>query len=277
MSVSIDAPLVLRPGRATSSNLAITLIGLPAPVRRDVMLFYHFCRAVDDVADDCGRPAEERRAELKRWRAAIQDPSSGVLPPEFAAMLKRTGLDTALLEAILDGMENDLREPVRIQDEAELELYCWRVASAVGLASAWLFGSRSESGKEFANKLGQALQLTNILRDVAEDAAMNRIYLPMQRLSKFGVSEQDFLAGKSGPGMQSLLQASADSALEAFAQVAAGPPADERREFRPAMAMMETYRQLLEKMRQDGLQVWKKRYRLSWPVKARILWRNLLS
>jgi len=277
MSASIDAPLALRPGRATSSNLAITLIGLPPPVRRDVMLFYHFCRAVDDVADDCERPAEERRAELKRWRAAIQDPTSEALPPEFAAMLKRTGLDTALLEAILDGMENDLREPMRIQDEAELELYCWRVASAVGLASAWLFGSRSEAGKEFANKLGQALQLTNILRDVAEDAAMNRIYLPMQRLSKFGVSEQDFLAGKSGPSMQSLLQASADAALEAFAQVAAGPPADEHREFRPAMAMMETYRQLLEKMRQDGLQVWKKRYRLSWPVKARILWRNLLS
>ncbi|MFV0337873.1 MAG: phytoene/squalene synthase family protein [Chthoniobacterales bacterium] len=255
--------------RMASSNLALSLFFLSGSVRSDMQLLYQFCRTVDDIADDVSRSSQERQAELNRWREALQKPE--VLPTDFAEMLKRTSLNKKWLFALLDGMDVDVQPTVCMADSTALQKYAWQVASAVGRASAWIFGVRSEAGEDYAEKLGYALQYTNILRDISEDAQMQRIYLPLSDLTREGVRQERFLEGVQSRGMKRLLELHAQRAVYAFSLIENGPPHEEAILFRPALAMHKIYERLLNLMLQDGLRVWEKRYSLSWPSKLKIL------
>ncbi|MFV0415260.1 MAG: phytoene/squalene synthase family protein [Chthoniobacterales bacterium] len=272
-SAKSDAPettqLSLGSAQMLSSNLALGLFFLTGSMRRDMQILYRFCRTVDDIADDISGNTAERRAALDCWRKALQ--KKKLLPPELMEMLERTSLDTKWLLALLDGMEADTRAVVRITDSEALQKYAWQVASTVGRASAWLFGVRSAAGEEYAENLGYALQYTNILRDVAEDARMQRIYLPLSDFEREGVRQERFLEGIQSRGMQRLLEIHAQRAVHAFSLIKKGPPLAEAALFRPATAMHQIYEKLLDVMLKDGLQVWKKRYRLSWPGKLGVL------
>ena len=183
--------------KKSASNLALAFILLPRPKRDAMAALYAFCRAVDDVADEDAASVEARRSELAAWRQDIRracekQPPQFILNQEFQPVIQQFKLPFALFDELIKGCEMDL-EKLRYASFTELELYCYRVASAVGLLSVEIFGYQSPASRDYAIHLGQALQLTNILRDVKNDAARGRIYLPQEELKKFGVSESEIL------------------------------------------------------------------------------------
>jgi 15-cis-phytoene synthase len=247
------------------SNLALALILLPKDRRADAFLFYDFCRAVDDLADSATETPECRKKQLAAWVQALQPGNEAQLPADFAEMIQRRQLDRQLLEEIVLGMQMDT-EQCRYPTFSELRRYCWRAASAVGLASAALFGSSGDAVKDYSTELGLALQLTNILRDVREDAAMNRIYIPQEDLERFGVTEQDILNSTPSPQMIHLLNHQAERADSHFAKAELAwseMSANQRRLMRPARLMSAIYRDLLLQMHQDRYDVFQKIYRVS--------------
>ncbi|MCJ2033058.1 presqualene diphosphate synthase HpnD [Methylobacterium sp. J-068] len=175
------------PAKSSSFYTAMRLL---PPERREAMYaVYAFCRAVDDVADD-GGPAPVRAAELDRWRADIDDLYAGRPAPrvqDLVVPIRRYGLLRADFQAVIDGMAMDAFEDIIAPDEATLDLYCDRVASAVGRLSVRIFGVSEAEGIALAHHEGRALQLTNILRDIDEDAERNRLYLPREKLAAIGL------------------------------------------------------------------------------------------
>jgi len=195
------------------------------------------------------------------------------LPKDFDAIIRRRHLDPALLCEIVRGMIMDT-ERNRYATFADLEIYCRRVASAVGLLSARIFGAQGKSVECYAEKLGIALQLTNILRDVAEDASMGRIYLPLEDLARFGVREGEVLGSIPSPQMTHLLNHQAERADSYFAKAELAwseMTANQRRLMRPARFMSAIYRDLLLQMHSDRYDVFAKRYRVSTIHKILIL------
>jgi phytoene synthase len=251
--------------RRRSSNLTPALLLLPSDRRRDALLLGEFCRLVDNLADDPDLSAERKKAALESWLRALAPEYAAELPADFREMICRRRLDRQLLSEIVHGMLMDT-EQGRYATFGELEHYCRRVASAVGLNSALIFGASGSSVERYAEELGIALQLTNILRDVAEDAAMDRIYLPMEDLERFGVTEQDILRGNRTPEMTHLLNHQAERADSWFAKAELAwseLPANQRRLMRPARLMSAIYRELLLAMHRDRYDVFAKRYRVS--------------
>lgn len=177
-----------------------------------MQVLYAFCRVVDDIVDDGNLAVAERRRLLGEWRALVKGEASEVRPgleQEMVDLQQRHALPENLLLDIIAGMEMDLNDPVRFENFAELKGYCYRAASAVGLVSIEIFGYQRERTKDYAELLGYALQLTNILRDVAEDADAGRIYLPLEDMRRFGYKEQDVLAKNTMPGLRPWLSSSA--------------------------------------------------------------------
>lgn len=252
------------PAKRPSSNLLPALLLLPLNRRRDALLFADWCRLVDDIADDPSMTPDEKRTRLGAWRHALSREQGNKLPSDFRDLIRRRNIDTALLLEIVDGMLMDIGT-VRFATFADLLPYCRRVASAVGLASARLFGAEGPATLAYAEELGIALQLTNILRDVAEDAAMGRIYLPLEDLERFGVSEGDIMKGLTGPAMTHLLNHQAERADSWFAKAELSwseMSANQRRLMRPARLMSAIYRELLLQMHRDRYDVFAKRYRV---------------
>jgi 15-cis-phytoene synthase len=245
---------------ARKSNLALALGCLPPNRRRDALVFYDFCRAVDDIADDPGRSPEEKRTLLELWRTSLIQGEN--LPAALRDILERHGIDRRLLVEIVLGMETDI-EPSRFQTREDLRAYCWRVACAVGLVSIEIFGCRNPQSKIYAEFLGYALQLTNILRDVAEDAAAGRIYLPLEDLRRFEVSEASLLARKPVGNFNALMRFEAARARSLFADASRALPADDAQALKPAELMRTIYEKILSRMEADGFRVFEKRYRLS--------------
>lgn len=175
--------------RRRSSNLIPALLLLPGDRRSDALLFGEWCRLVDDIADNRSLEVSEKRSSLEAWQRAIQSGSG--LPEDFQDMIRRRNLDQNRLSEIVLGMLMDVgnTEQNRYASFEELRTYCLRVASAVGLLSTQIFGAQGPAVESYATDLGIAMQLTNILRDVAEDAAVCRIYLPQEDLRRFGVIE----------------------------------------------------------------------------------------
>jgi phytoene synthase len=188
---------------ATGSSFYLAMRILPRDRRTAMYAVYDFCRAVDDIADG-GGPSSRKLADLERWRADIDD-LFATHPPQklgdLAEAARRFSLRQADFDAVIDGMAMDAAGDIRAPDWATLDLYCDRVASAVGRISVRVFGMRAEPGEALAHHLGRALQLTNILRDIDEDAAIGRLYLPREALNAAGVFSAEPLAVAGDPGL----------------------------------------------------------------------------
>jgi phytoene synthase len=262
-------PLRISGGQRGGSNLAAALILLPCERRNDAFLFYDFCKTVDDISDEGDSSPHARLQELHQWIHALRPDSGEKLPAGFSEMIGWRQLDRSLLSDSVRGLMRDSPHDeagIRYSTFDDLRLYCWRVASAVGLLSASLFGARGESVERYAETLGIALQLTNILRDVSVDARQNRIYIPLEDLERFGVSEAEVLEARDSPMMTHLLNHQAERADSYFAKAEIAwseMTANQRRLMRPARLMSAIYRDLLLQMHQDRYDVFAKRYRVS--------------
>ncbi len=187
------APAAVSAGHAKKSSFYLAMRILPRPQRQAMYEVYSFCRQVDDIADEGGtRP--ERRAGLEQWRADVDALYAGRVPRaalrELADAITRFDLRREDFHAVIDGMEMDVTQDIRGPDWATLELYCDRVASAVGRLSVRIFGTPAAERDALAHHLGKALQLTNILRDIDEDAAIGRLYLPAEALESAGITSR---------------------------------------------------------------------------------------
>lgn len=280
MSVAPPAPSAEEITRASKSNLALAFIALPAERRADISVFYAFCRVVDDIADEEGIPPEQRRAGLDGWRRALAGPQSDDPPLASAvrALMQKYRLTPEHFLEIIAGCEMDLTG-ARYETWDDLRVYCYRVASAVGLVSIEIFGYTDARCREYAVDLGLALQVTNIIRDVGADWENGgRIYLPREEMARFAFSEDDLRAGRENDAFRALIAFQAERAESLYAKaVAELPPADQR-SMGAAEIMRHVYHRLLDKMRRDGFHVLHKRYRLSKPAKlaciAKVLWRR---
>lgn len=251
--------------RRSGSNLAFALAVLPREKRRDMGIFYAFCRVVDDIADDPDISLSDRRRGLERWRGLILGevkPQAGI-ESEFVDLCARRSLSEEDLEAILSGVEMDL-EPLRFQAAEDLKRYCYHVASAVGLVSIEIFRYEDQRCREYAEKLGYALQWTNILRDVGEDAEEGRVFLPLDDLSRFGLTEEDILSGSPDrASFERLMKHETSVARSFYAEALAALPEVDRKSMRSAELMRRIYSGILDAMEKDGFHVYKTRYRLS--------------
>jgi len=189
--------------RKSASNLAMAFVLLPRAKRDGMSVLYAFCREVDDVADDESVPAQARREKLEAWRADVRKACSGQTPQfpvnrELQPINQQHHLPGEYFEALLDGVEMDLSIR-RYENYEQLELYCYRVASVVGLLSIEIFGYKDPACRDYAIYLGKALQLTNILRDVRTDAERGRVYLPLSELARFRVAPEEILRLEFSP------------------------------------------------------------------------------
>lgn len=242
--------------QARSSNLAFALLCLPRARRVDAMLFYRFCRTIDDIADRLDFALEEKKVLLDAWLAALDSR----LPCGLEDLLDRHAIDRGLLGEIVRGCASDL-QPLRFDSISALELYCWRVACAVGLVSIKIFGCRDSESADYAIQLGHALQLTNILRDVGEDARQGRIYIPLEVLARFGVSEEEILSLSPGPRFRALIGHMGSLARARFA--AALPPKGDFGRLLPARIMGAVYQKILDRLEKEDFPVFQRRVALS--------------
>lgn len=243
-------------GAARKSHLAFALLLLPRGRRCDALIFFRFCRAVDDIADEPGRSGPEKTLLLDEWIEAVERKT---LPAELEEVVTRHGIERHLLSEIVRGCAMDIHTP-RYETFAELEKYCWRVACAVGLASIRIFGCSNPASARYAENLGHALQITNILRDVGEDAAQNRIYLPLADLRRFGVTEENLLRAETPGGFRALMQFEAGRARARFHS--AIPPAGDSRALLAPELMRAIYLRILSKLEKRGFPVFTERLRL---------------
>ncbi len=229
---------------------------LPLEKRRAMYAVYAFCREVDDIADEPGEEADKRQ-RLSQWREEIArvfagEPQSS-LGRAIEPVAHRYELKQADFLAVIEGMEMDAGGQVRIRDMATLETYCDRVACAVGRLSNPIFGVPGESGDRLAGALGHALQLTNILRDITEDAHIDRIYLPQDLLAKHGIDEAaDALTVTHHPGLAAVCAELVPVIEERFAEARALIADCDRRATRPARMMMEVYGRTFERLKKRG-------------------------
>lgn len=233
---------------------------LPPEKRQAMFAIYAFCREVDDIADDPGEEAG-KLTRLAEWREEIDRLYGGEpTQPVSRALVypsKRFDLRKEDFEAIVAGMEMDAGDSVRIADDAELVLYCDRVACAVGRLSNRVFGVDEATSRHLATALGQALQLTNILRDLEEDAHRDRLYLPEDLLRAHGIdSTEDALAVLRHPASTEVFAQMAEVARERFSEAAAILATCNRREVRPATIMMEVYRRTFKRLMSRGWRRW---------------------
>jgi phytoene synthase len=265
--------------RKAKSNLAFALQILPKERRDDVVVFYAFCRTVDDIADDAKTPKEERRKALQGWSEGIRNgfPEGNGLGNELEEMMARRGIPREWLLEIIDGCGMDL-EVQRFQGWEELSRYNWKVAGVVGLVCTRIFGCVHEDSDKYAETLGNALQLTNILRDVGEDLANGgRIYLPVNDMIRFQYSERD-LVGKVYDGrFLALMAYEAERAEHLFAEAEKLITDADRRALVPAQIMSEIYRNLLTRMKAGKFKVFDRRYSVSKMRKLAILSKYLLA
>jgi phytoene synthase len=251
--------------RKSASNLALAFVLLPKPKRDAMSALYAFCREVDDVADEDAAPVEERRSRLAGWRADVKRACDNQ-PPQFPVnrelqpVIREFHLPFELFDELIKGCEMDL-DTKRYENFEQLELYCHRVASVVGLLSINIFGCKNPAARDYAVYLGKALQLTNILRDVKTDAGRGRIYLPQTELKKFGVGENEIIGSKYSEKFR---------ALETL-------PAEDRQSLAAAELMGAVYWRLLKKLEREGFNVFGARpLKLSKPEKLALIFQSWL-
>jgi phytoene synthase len=264
---------------ASGSSFYYSFLFLPPERRRAITALYAFCREVDDVVDETNE-LQVAAAKLAWWRAEIdglyarkpQHPVTKALAP----FIEKYSLPKEQLGEIIDGMEMDLTQ-TRYLDWPGLERYCYRVAGVVGLLAARIFGCSDPRTLEYARDLGIAFQLTNIIRDVGEDARKNRIYLPMDELKRFEVPAADILNGRQTPQFTALMQFQDQRARGYYERAFAALPASDRRAQRPGLIMAAIYKTLLDEIRRDGFHVLTQRISLTPLRKFWIAWRTWIS
>jgi phytoene synthase len=260
--------------RRSRSSFYYAFILLPPERRRALHAVYAFCRFIDDIADD--EAIREPALLLKRWREELDRVYSGAptraLSRALADSARRFKIPRELFEEIINGVEMDLSRK-RYQTWQELRPYCYRVASALGLICIEIFGYSNPSAKLYAENLGLALQLTNILRDVREDAERGRIYLPLEDLARFNVSENEILGGVYSPNFVRLMDFEARRARELYALAQSELAPEDRATLLTAEAMRLIYAALLERIINSNYRVLDRRHRLSAPHKLYLVGR----
>jgi phytoene synthase len=261
---------------ASGSSFYYSFLFLPPERRRAITALYAFCREVDDVVDETREP-QIAATKLAWWRAEVGNLFAGnpqhPVTKALAVSKDRFSIRQERLDEIIDGMEMDLTQS-RYLDWPGLERYCYRVAGAVGLLAAGIFGYHDPRTLEYARELGIAFQLTNIIRDVGEDARKNRIYLPMADLKEFGVPAADILASRETPQFKRLMAFEAARARRHYDQAMQALPEPDRRTQRPGLIMAAIYRTLLDEIERDGFRVLTGRTSLTPLRKFWIAWRT---
>ena len=255
--------------RASKSNLAFAFIAMSGARRRDITTFYAFCRVIDDIADDNQRDRETKRRELGLWRQSLRGEAAGepALAKPVRDLISRYPIKPEMLEEIITGVEMDINIR-RYATWDDLRVYCHRVASAVGLVSIEIFGYKNPQSRKYAIALGLALQVTNIIRDVANDLRADRIYLPGEDLTRFNYTEKDLRSGVVDTRFLQLMNFEAARAEKFFAEATKLLPRDDHRSMLPAEIMRSIYQALLRRMKLDNFRVFEKDYRLSKTEKA---------
>jgi phytoene synthase len=264
---------------SSGSSFYYSFLFLPSERRRAITALYAFCREVDDVVDE-GMDPQVAAAKLAWWRAEVANLFAGKAQHPVTQALDpfrdRFSIDQKKLGEIIDGMEMDLRQ-TRYLDWAGLERYCYRVASVVGLLAAGIFGYRDARTLDYARNLGIAFQLTNIIRDVGEDARKNRVYLPVEDLQRFGVPAADILQAKETPAFRSLMEFQAERARGFYQSAMSALPPEDRRAQRPGLIMAAIYRTLLDEIQRGGFHVLTQRTSLTPLRKFWIAWRTWVA
>ena len=263
----------------SGSSFYYSFLFLPPEQRRAITALYAFCREVDDVVDEMRDP-QVAGARLDWWREEIarlfagrpEHPVTRALAPH----LQTFGIDASRLGEIIDGMAMDLSQN-RYLDFPGLRLYCHRVAGVVGALSASIFAGPQDRCETYAESLGIALQLTNIIRDVGEDARRGRIYLPLDELARFGVSAQGLLRGEPGEGFVPLMRFQAARARSFYREAFAALPIEARRAQRTGLIMAAIYAALLDEIEDDGFSVLHQRVALTPIRKLWLAWRTWMG
>ncbi len=261
---------------ASGSSFYYSFLFLPADQRQAITALYAFCREIDDIVDECS----ERSIALTKlnwWRDEIKrifhDQAQHPVGIALSQSIKKFNLDEKHFHSIVDGMLMDT-EHVRYQNFEELSLYCHRVAGVVGLLTIEIFGYNNKSTQQYAENLGLAFQLTNILRDVKEDAERGRIYLPLDELKKFNVSEQDIINGKINDDLRHLFKFQAQRAEHYYQHAYTYLDKQDRFQQRSGLIMAAIYHALLERIEKQNFDVFTRPVRLSPLRKLWIAWRT---
>jgi phytoene synthase len=271
-----DARAVTARVRAAGTSFYLAMRMLPAPRRAAMYAIYAFCRDVDDIADDV-QDLAAKQAALAAWRGEIEALYAGkptrAITRALLDPVRRYRLRKEDFFAVIDGMEMDAREPWRLMSMAELDLYCDRVASAVGRLSVRAFGAIEPAADRVAASLGRALQLTNILRDISEDADRGRVYLPRELLAAHGIPEAPLGTVLGHPAMAEVCDTLADTAQRHFDDAWAAMQLCPRRTMRPAAIMGAMYHEILRRLRKRGWDVAAAKPRIPTLVKLGIVLR----
>jgi phytoene synthase len=262
----------------SGSSFYYSFLFLPAERRRAITALYAFCREVDDVVDE-STDDMVARSKLTWWRKEIQAMlANAPTHPVTKALLPHMTtyqLEGAHLMAVIDGMEMDLNQ-TRYLDFPALQKYCWHVAGVVGILSASIFGISNPQTKVFAEKLGLAFQMTNIIRDVGEDARKGRIYLPVNELQQFKVTAADILNARHSPEFEALMQFQYERAQKLYDEALALLPPEDRRAQRTGLIMAAIYRTLLSEIQRDGFHVLNQRISLTPIRKLWLAWKTYI-
>ncbi len=260
----------------SGSSFYYSFLFLPPERRRAITALYAFCREVDDTVDEA---TDESLARIKLawWRTEVaamyegkqNHPVTRALQPHLAVY----NLKQEHMQAIIDGMEMDLNQ-TRYLDYAGMSKYCWHVAGVVGILSASIFGATRPETLVYAEKLGHAFQLTNIIRDVGEDARKGRIYLPVNELQQFGVTAADLLNARHTDNFTKLMAFQTARAQQAYDEAFALLPKEDRRAQRPGLIMAAIYRTLLTEIERDGYHVLNQRISLTPIRKLWLAWKT---
>lgn len=275
MSMSASAAIT----RASNTNFYYSFSLLPKPKREAIHAVYAFCRYSDDIVDAEG-DLRRKVIRLRRWRIelsrALRGVSSSALLNQLSATARRFNIPVEHFYELLQGMEMDLTRS-RYETFDDLLHYCTLVASSVGLMCRQIFGYRTESTRDYAVNLGIAMQLTNILRDIKDDARRGRIYLPQEDLARFGYSEEDLVQYRYTPAFRALMQFECDRARMYFDRARLALRNEDKRFFFAARVMGSIYAHILRRIEKAGYNVFDRRISISRFLKILIAFRYWLS
>jgi phytoene synthase len=262
----------------SGSSFYYSFLFLPPERRRAITALYAFCREVDDTVDEC-TDQSIARIKLAWWRNEVSTMYAGTPDhPVMKALQPHIGiykLEEQHLQAIIDGMEMDL-DQTRYLDFPAMNRYCWHVASVVGILSASIFGVTNPQTLKYAEKLGLAFQLTNIIRDVGEDARKGRIYLPVNELQQFNVTAADLLNARHSENFENLMRFQVERAKKVYEEAFALLPKEDRRAQRPGLMMASIYRTLLDEIERDNFHVLTQRISLTPLRKLWLAWKTYI-